>query len=92
MKALEQGSLVRHTEAMGCEFMFGRDPIAFTVNNLNAKVNTDNLAQEVECRFKTSGRMGAQTRMHFTQHNLQYHKQERTELERCSLGVETSST
>ena len=30
----ERDSIVRHTEAMRCEFVFGRDPIAFTVNSL----------------------------------------------------------
>ena len=48
---------------MGCEFMFGRDPIALTVNNLNTKVKPENLARVVENRFKTSGRMDAWTRM-----------------------------
>ena len=32
-KALDRDSIVRHTEAVGREFMFGRDPIALTVNN-----------------------------------------------------------
>ena len=62
-KALEHDSIVRHTEAMGCECMFGRDPIALTVRILNAKVNMENFAQEVEYRSKTSGRMDAWTRM-----------------------------
>ena len=30
-KALEHDSVRWHSEAMGCEFTFGRDPIAFTV-------------------------------------------------------------
>ena len=62
-KAVEHDSIVRHTDAMGCECMFGRDPIALTVRNLNAKVNMENFAQEVEYRSKTSGRMDAWTRM-----------------------------
>ena len=60
---LKRGSIVRHTEAMGCEFMSGRDPAAFAVNDLNTKVNMENLAREVEHRFKTSGRMDAWTRI-----------------------------
>ena len=57
-KAHEQCSIVRHPEAMGCDFTFGRDPIPLTVNNSTAKVDMENLA-----RFKTSGRMDAWTRM-----------------------------
>ena len=47
-KALDHDSILRHTEAMGCEYMFGRDPIALTVNSLNAKVDMENLAREME--------------------------------------------
>ena len=45
-KALEHDSIRRHTEAMGCEIMFGRDPIAFTVNDLSAKVSMRNWQQK----------------------------------------------
>ena len=38
---LPQDSVMRHTEAMGCEYMFGKDPIAFTVNNLCANVSLE---------------------------------------------------
>ena len=34
-KALDHDSIVRPTEATGFEFKFGRNPLAFTVNNLN---------------------------------------------------------
>ena len=51
-KALDHDSIVRHTEAMGCEFVFGRDPIAFTVNNLSAKLSMESVAREI----KASGR------------------------------------
>ena len=44
-------------------FMFGRDPIALTVNNLSAKVSMENLAMGMESRFNTEGRMDAWTRL-----------------------------
>ena len=50
-KALDHDSIVRHTEVMGCELLFRRDPIAFTVNNME------------KSSFKTSGKMDAWTRM-----------------------------
>ena len=62
-KALEHDSIRRHTEAMGCEFVFGRDPIAFTVHNSSEKVRIEKLAMEIESLFKTKGRMDAWTRM-----------------------------
>ena len=62
-KAHAHHSIRRHTEAMGCEFMFGRDPIAFTVNNFGAHVIMGKEASEVENGFKASGRMDAWTRM-----------------------------
>ena len=62
-KALDHDSIVQHTDAVGCEFIFGRDPIALTVSNLSAKLNMENAAREAEYRFKTSGRMDAWTRM-----------------------------
>ena len=61
-KAPEHDSIV-HTEATGREFVFGRDPIALTVNNLSAKLNMEKVAREVEHRFKTRGRKDAWTRM-----------------------------
>ena len=80
-KALEHDSIVRHTEAMGCEFMFGRDPIAFTGNNLSAKVSMEKVATEM-CR--TSSRSNGRVEKNgLALQNLQDHKQgERTELER----------
>ena len=65
-KALDHDSTVRHTEAMGCEFMFGREPVVFIDNKLSAKASLKKLALEVESRFKTSGRMDAWTRMDCT--------------------------
>ena len=56
-KALEHDSIVRHTD----KFVFGRDPIAFTINNLSAKLDMENVAREVDHRFKASGRMNAWT-------------------------------
>ena len=77
-KALEHDSIRRHTEAMGCEFMIGRDPIALTVNNLSAKVNMEKLAMEVECGFVDKNGLAQQ--------NL--HKQRVTDLERrCIHGA-----
>ena len=61
-KAPDHDSIV-HTEATGREFVFGRDPIALTVNNLSAKLNMEKVAREVEHRFKTRGRKDAWTRM-----------------------------
>ena len=55
-KALDHDSSVRHTEAVGCEFVFGRDPIAFTVNNPSAKLSIEGVPQEMGHRFKASGR------------------------------------
>ena len=52
-KALDHGSIRRHIEAMGCEFMFWREPIALTVNTLSAKVRKEMLAMEMESLFKT---------------------------------------
>ena len=49
---------------------FGKDPTALTVNNLSAKVNMENMAREVEYRFKTSGRMDAWTRMDLHSSNI----------------------
>ena len=59
-KALEHDSVRRHTEAMGCEFMFGRDPIAFTAHNHNMSANVimAKVVLEAEEQFKASGRMG----------------------------------
>ena len=62
-KALEHDSIRRNTEAMGCQFTLGKDPIAFTVNNLSAKLSMEKLAVEMETRFRRKGRMGAWTRM-----------------------------
>ena len=60
---LDHDSIVRHTEATGREFVFVRDPIAFTVNNLSAKLSMESVAREMEHRFKASGKMDAWTRM-----------------------------
>ena len=38
-KALDHNSNMRHTESMGSEFMFGRDPLAFIVNNSSATLS-----------------------------------------------------
>ena len=73
-RRFDHDSIVRHTEAMGCEFVFGRDPIAFTVNNLSAKVKVENLAREVK-----NGRVNANG---LAQQNLQDHEQGRTKFER----------
>ena len=62
-KALDHGSIRRHIEAMGCELMFRREPIALTVNTLSAKVRKEILALEKESLFKTKRRMDAWTRM-----------------------------
>ena len=62
-KALGHDSIVRHTVAMGCEFMFRRDPIASTVNNMSANVSMGNSALEVENRSNTKDTMEAWTRM-----------------------------
>ena len=51
--------------------MFGRDPIALTVNNLSAKVSMEKLALRVENRLKTSGRMDTNG---LAQQKLQDHK------------------
>ena len=63
-RALDQDSIVRHIEAMGCELMFRRDPIAFSVNNLRAKVGMEKSAfgSGEQFEFKPSGRMDAWTR------------------------------
>ena len=62
-KALDHGSIRRHIEAMGCELMFWREPIASAVNTLSAKVRKEILAMEMESLFKTKRRMDAWTRM-----------------------------
>ena len=56
-KVLDHDSIKPHTENMGCEFIFERDPFAFTVDNLGATLT------EMERRLRTKGRMDAWTRM-----------------------------
>ena len=63
---LAHNSIKRHTEALGCEVMFGRDPIAFTVNSLSAKVSIEKLAVEMENQLKTKRRTDAWTRIYKT--------------------------
>ena len=53
----------KDTESMGNEFMFARDPLAFTVNNSRATLSLKKLAMEMERRFGTKRRMDAWTRM-----------------------------
>ena len=62
-KALDHDSIRRHTESMGSAFMFGRDSLAFTVNNLSPTLSIKKLAMEMERRFGTKGRVDAWTRM-----------------------------
>ena len=64
--------------------MFGRDPIAFTANNLSAKVSIENLTLEAESRFKTNERMDAWTNG-FAPQNLRDHEQGRTDMERLCV-------
>ena len=49
-KARDHDSIRRHTESMGSEFVFGRDPLAFTVNSLSAKVSMEKVAMEMDRR------------------------------------------
>ena len=41
-------SVRRHTETMRCAFVFGRDPMAFSVNNLSANVSMEKAAMEMD--------------------------------------------
>ena len=75
-------SIVRHTEAMGCEFVFGRDPVALTVNKLIAKLNMENVARELGAPIQDKWKDGRVDAIGLAQQNLQDHKQRRTELER----------
>ena len=58
-KALDHASIVKHTEAMGGEFMAWVDPLAFTVNSISARVSMEKLAQDVVIRVNTIGRIDA---------------------------------
>ena len=62
-KALNHDSIKRHTESMGCELMFERDPFALTVNNLSVTLSMKKLATETERLFGTKARIDAWTRM-----------------------------
>ena len=61
-KTLDHDSVRQHTGTMGSEFMFRRDPLALTVNNLSATLSMKKLPMEVERRFGTRRRMDAWTR------------------------------
>ena len=66
-KVLDHDSIARHTDAMGCEFMSGSDPTAFTLDNLSG-----NVSEQVQDKWKNG----------LAQQNLQHHTQRRTDLER----------
>ena len=61
-KALDHDSIRSYTESTGSDFMFGRDPLAFTVNNLSATLSMETEATEMERQFGTKGRMDGWTR------------------------------
>ena len=83
-KALEHDSIRRHTEAMGCEFVFGRDPIAFTVHNLSAKVRIEKIGNGNREPVQDKRKNGRLDKDGLAQQNLHHHTQERTDLEsRC---------
>ena len=75
-------ALDHDTEAMGCEFMFGRDPVAFTVNNLSAKVSMETMAIEIGEPVQDKRKNGCVDKNGLAPQNLQDHKQGRTDLER----------
>ena len=80
-RRLAMTAFKRHTESMGCEFMFERDPCAFTVNNLSATLSVKKLATEMETvrDKRKNGRVDKNGR---AQQDFQHHKQGRTGLER----------
>ena len=43
-KALDHDSIKRHTESIGCGFMFEKDPFALTVDNVSAALSVKTLA------------------------------------------------
>ena len=61
--------------------MFGKDPLAFTVNNISATLNMETVALEVEKRFG-KGRMDVWTRMDLHDKTHKTKNKGRTDLER----------
>ena len=98
-KALDHDCIRRHTESLGSECMFGRDPHAFTVNNLSATLSMKKLAMEPERWFGAKGRMDAWTRMDLHSKTVKTKKTREDRLGKTlhtesmlTQGAETSST
>ena len=81
-RRLAMTAFKRHTESMGCEFMFERDPCAFTVNNLSATLSMKKLTTKMET-VRDKRKNGPVDKNGRAQQDFQHHKQGRTGLERC---------